>query len=103
MKRTTSQWRSVSSAIPFSAAMAAAICSFHCSGFVKKPSASTSTGASAIKVLVIVLLLCSRVNGRHSLAGGRHRRAEPRKIAARQYCVPVDRFEQQLAQVVEPG
>src|SRR6266705_896544 len=103
MKRTTSQWRSVSSAMPFSAAIAAAICSFHCSGCVKKPSASTSTGASAIRVIVMSLLLSSGVGRGHSLAGSRHRRAKARKIAPRQECVPVDRLEQQLAEVIEPG
>jgi hypothetical protein len=53
MNLTTSQCLSVSSGTPFSAAIASAICSFHCSGVVRKPSASTSTGASAIRVMVI--------------------------------------------------
>ena len=53
MNRTTSQCRSVSSGIPLSRAIAAAIDSFHWSGSVMKPSASTSTGASAIRVMVI--------------------------------------------------
>ena len=33
--------------------LAWAICSVHCSGLVRKPSASTSTGASAIRVMVM--------------------------------------------------
>jgi hypothetical protein len=43
--------------MPFSAAIASAIGSFHCSGLVRKPSESTSTGASAINVIVISFLL----------------------------------------------
>jgi hypothetical protein len=53
MNVTTSQWRSLSSGIPFSRAIASAIVSFHCSGSVRKPSASMSTGASAIRVRVL--------------------------------------------------
>src|SRR5581483_2885200 len=62
MKRTTSQWRSVSSGMPLPAAIASAICSFHCSASVRNPSASTSTGASAIRGVVMSCLL-SAVNG----------------------------------------
>src|SRR6266498_5021785 len=102
MKRTTSQCRSVSSVTPFSAAIAFAIGSFHCSGLVRKPSGSTSTGASAIRVMVIVGLLCSGVDGGLLLAGGRHLGADAGDLAAGQECVPVDPLECELAEVVEP-
>src|SRR6266540_5518363 len=102
MNLTTCQCRSVKSGTPFSAAIACAICSFHCSGFVMKPSASTSTGASAIRVMVISFLLDLGVDRRALLAGGRHRRADARDLAAGQQRVPVDPLEHQLAEVVEP-
>src|SRR6266487_5287934 len=101
MNLTTSQCRSLSSAIPFSAAIARAICSFHCSGLVRKPSASTSTGASAIKVMVMVFLLASGVNGGALLAGRRHRGPDAGNLAAGQERVPVDPLEHQLTEVVE--
>src|SRR5437667_3129910 len=102
MKRTTSQCRSVSSVMPFSVAIASAICWFHCSGLVRKPSGSTSTGASAIRVMVIVGLLCSGVDGGLLLAGGRHLGADARNLAAGQERVPVDPLEGELAEMVEP-
>src|SRR5512132_2002898 len=103
MKNTTSQWRSVSSGTPFSSAIASAIVSFHCSGFVMKPSPSTSTGASAISVMVISFLLSGGGGGRCAfLAASRHRRADARDIASGQQGVPVDPLEQELAEVVEP-
>jgi hypothetical protein len=55
MNVTTSQCRSVSSGMPFSRAIASAIVSFHCSGSVRNPSVSTSTGALAIRVMVIAI------------------------------------------------
>src|SRR6266498_1896908 len=93
MNLTTCQCRSVSSGMPFSVAIDWAICSFHCSGFVMKPSASTSTGASAIRVMVISFLLDLGVDRRALLAGGRHRRADARDLAAGQQRVPVDPLE----------
>src|SRR6266496_2220550 len=89
--------------MPFSVAIASAICWFHCSGLVRKPSGSTSTGASAIRVMVIVGLLCSGVDGGLLLAGGRHRRSDAGDLAAGQERVPVDPLEGELAEVVEPG
>src|SRR5512132_2483475 len=102
MNFTTSQCRSVSSGTPFSAAIAWAICSFHCSGFVMKPSASTSTGASAISVMAIVCLL-SGCGGGDAFAGCRHFRADAGDLAAGQERVPVEPLEHELAEVVEPG
>src|SRR5512132_4305190 len=103
MNLTTSQCRSVSSGRPFSAAIAWAICSFDCSGLVMKPSASTSTGASAISVMAIVCLLSGCGDGNAFLAGGRHFRADAGDLAAGQERVPVDPLEHELAEVVEPG
>src|SRR5215510_3862938 len=100
MKRTTSQWRSVSPGMPLSRAIASAIVSFHCSGLVMKPSESTSTGASAIRVMVISLLL-SRGDRRLLLAALRHRWPDAGDVASGQQGVPVDPLEQQLAQVVQ--
>src|SRR5437868_479245 len=102
MNLTTSQCLSVSPVMPFSAAIACAICSLHCSGVVRKPSASTSTGASAIRVVVIVGLLCSGVNWGLLLSGGRHLGADAGDLAAGQERVPVDPLEGELAEVVEP-
>src|ERR671935_3220040 len=101
MKRTTSQWRSVSSAIPFSPAIASAIASFHCSGSVRKPSASTSTGASAMSVMVISSLL-SRRDGQ-LLASGGHGRTDPRDLPAWEQRVPVGPLERELSEVVQSG
>src|SRR5215218_3083460 len=100
MNLTTSQWRSVSSAIPFSRAIASAICSFHWSGLVRKPSASTSTGASAIRVIVISSSLL-RVNKGVFLAGGRHPGTDPGQVAAGKQGVPVDPLEHELPEVIE--
>src|SRR6266566_8760148 len=101
MNLTTGQCRSLSSGMPFSAAIDWAICSFHCSGFVMKPSASTSTGASAIRVVVISSSLLG-VNGEVFLAGGRHCRPDAWDLAAGQERVPVNPLERELAEVVEP-
>src|SRR6266566_6265502 len=102
MNRTTSQCRSLSSGTPLAVAIAWAICSFHCSGSGRKPSASTSTEASPIRVMVIVGLLCSGVDGGALLAGGRHLGADARDLAAGQERVPVDPLEGELAEMVEP-
>src|SRR5918995_3767822 len=102
MKRTTSQCRSLSSGMPFARAIASAIVSFHCSGSTRKPSASMSTGASAIRVMVIVGPPCSGVDGFALLAGCGHGRPDARDLAARQECMPVDPLEGELAEVVEP-
>src|SRR5438094_4428481 len=102
MKRTTSQCRSLSSGTPFSAAIAWAICSFHCSGSVRKPSGSRSAGASAIRVMVISFPLVSGVDVCGLLAGGRHCGPDAGDLAAGQEGVPVGPLEHQLAEVVEP-
>src|SRR6266487_1572180 len=100
MNLTTSQWRSLSSGMPFSRAICAASRSFHCCGSVRKPSASTSTLVSAIIVAVISSSL-ARVGWDVFLAGRWHRRAEAGDLPPRQQRVPVDPLEQQLAEVVE--
>src|SRR5581483_512495 len=100
MKRTTSQWRSVSSGMPLPAAIASAICSFHCSASVRNPSASTSTGASAIRGVVMSCLL-SAVNGDPLLAGRGHRRSDAGDVAAAEEGVPVDPLEGELAEVIQ--
>src|SRR6266568_4607178 len=100
MNLTTSQWRSVSSAIPFSRAICSASRSFHCWESVRKPSASTSTLVSAIIVAVISSSL-ARVGWDALLAEGRHRRAEAGDLAPRQQRVPVDPLEHQFAEMVE--
>src|SRR5213592_2720322 len=105
MKLTTSQCRSVWSAMPFSAAIACAIRSFHCAALVRKPSASTSTGASAIRVMVIssssvCVHECVCLEG-VPLAGGRHRGSDAWDLPAGQQRVPVGPLEHQLAEVVE--
>src|SRR6266496_5659344 len=102
MNLTTSQWRSLSSAMPFSRAICSASRSFHCCGSVRKPSASTSTLVSAIMVAVILSSLAC-VGGDALLAGGWHRRAEAGDLPPRQQRVPVDPLEHQFAEVVEPG
>src|SRR6187549_1079825 len=99
MKLTTSQWRGVSSAIPLSRAIAAAICSSQSSVCVRNPSASTSTGLSAISAVVISSSCSGRVA--EPLPGARHRRPEAGNLAAGEQRVPVDRLEEQLAEVVE--
>src|SRR6266487_5108703 len=101
MNLTTSQWRSVSAAMPFSRAICSASRSFHCCGSVRKPSASTSTLVSAIIVAVISSSL-ARVGRDRLLAGGGHRRADAGQLAPGQERVPVDPLERELAQVVEP-
>src|SRR5438874_12850787 len=100
MNSTTSRWRGESSAMPLSRAIAAAISSFHWSACVRNPSASTSTGRSAISAVVISSSSSGGVG--KSLAGRRHRRAESRELAPREQRVPVDRLEEQLPEVVEP-
>src|SRR6266516_3310112 len=100
MNLTTSQWRSLSSGMPFSHAIWSASRSFHCCGSVRKPSASTSTLVSAIIVAVISSSL-ARVGRGALLAEGRHRRAEARDLPPRQQRVPVDPLEHQFAEVVE--
>src|SRR6266545_5306341 len=97
MNLTTSQWRSLSSGMPFSRA----IRSFHSCVSVRKPSASMSTLVSAIIVAVISSSL-ARVGRDMFLAGGWHRGSEAGDFPPRQQCVPVDPLEQQLAEVVEP-
>src|SRR6266571_3915409 len=101
MNLTTSQWRSVSSGTPFSRAICSASCSFHCSGLVRKPSLSTSTLVSAIRVAVISSSL-ARVRVNVLLAGAWHCRPQAGDLASREQCVPVDPLEHQLAEVVEP-
>src|SRR5689334_22041759 len=101
MKRTTSQWRSVSSATPFCAAIASAIRSFHWCASMRKPSPSTSTGASAIRVVVMSSSFSGGNRGA-LLACRRHRGADPGDLAAGQEGVPVDPLEGELAEVVEP-
>src|SRR5947208_4135241 len=101
MNMMTIQCRSVSSTMPLSPAIAWAICSFHCAGVVRKPSASTSTGELAIRVMVIVLSPCSGADWGAFLACGWHRRADTWDLPAGQQGVPVDPLEHQLAQVVE--
>src|SRR6266542_3018922 len=100
MKLTTSQCRSVSSAMPFLRAICAASRSFHCCGLVRKPSASTSTLVSVIIVAVMSSSL-ARVGWDVFLAGGRHRRAEAGDLPPGQERVPVDPLEHQLAEVVK--
>src|SRR6266540_1527614 len=99
MKRTTCQWRGVSSAMPASSAMPSAISSFHCSGCVRKPSASTSTALSAISTVISSSFSYSR---RDSLARGRHLRPDERQLPPRQQHVPVEPLEHELAEMVEP-
>src|SRR5262245_39900942 len=101
MKRTTSQWRSVSSGMPFSRAIASAICSFHCSGSVRKPSASTSTGASAMSVMVIFFLLSGR-DGDVLLAPHWHGWPDSGDLPAGEQRMPVGPLEGELPEVVEP-
>src|SRR6266508_5493004 len=101
MNLTTSQWRSVSSGMPFSRAICSASRSFHCSGSVRKPSASTSMLVSAIIVAVMSSSL-ARVDWNVLLAEGRQRRAEAGDLPPRQQRVPVDPLEHQFAEVVEP-
>src|SRR3990172_2605190 len=102
MNLTTSQCRSVSSGMPLSRAISSAICSFHWSGWVKNPSASTSTVVSAISSVVIG---SSSGRGRWDvlLARERHRRAETRNLPPRQQHVPVHPLEHELAEVIETG
>src|SRR4029453_10603580 len=102
MNLTTSQWRSLSSAMPFARAICSASRSFHCCGSVRKPSASPSTLGSAVIVAVILSSL-ARVGGGALLAGGWHRRAEAGNLPSRQQRVPVDPLEHQFAEMVEPG
>src|SRR6266545_5306768 len=100
MNLTTSQCRSVSSGTPLSWAIASAIESFHCSALVMKPSASMSTGASAINVVVIVFSSLG-VDWGALLAGGRHRGSDPGDLAAGQQGVPVEPLKHQLAEVIQ--
>src|SRR5262245_53420779 len=102
MKCTTSQCRSVSSGTPFASAIASAICEFHSCGSVRKPSASTSTGESAISVAVI-LSPFSGVSRCASLSAGRHLAPDARDLPAGEQGVPVDPLEGELAEVVQPG
>ena len=67
---------------------------------MRKPSASISTGASAIRVMVIFVLLVRLVRVRFLPAVGIAGRC--RHVAAGQQGVPVDPLEGELAQVVEP-
>ena len=64
-----------------------------------KPSESTSTGASAIRVMVMVV--SSRRDG-DVLAARRHGRADAGDVAPGEKHVPVDPLEGELAQVVDP-
>src|SRR6266508_1529509 len=101
MNLTTSQWRSLSSAMPFSRAICSAIRSFHSCESVRKPSASRSTLVLAIIVAVISSSL-ARVNWNVFLAEGWHRGADAGDLPPWQERVPVEPLEQQLAEVVEP-
>src|SRR5512134_2031698 len=102
MKRTTSQWRSVSSGMSLARAIDSAIDSFHCSGWSRNPSWSTSIGASAISVVVIAVPPSSGIDGFALLARGRHRRSDSRDLAAREQRVPVGPLEHELPEVVQP-
>src|SRR5438034_269850 len=99
MNLTTSQWRSLSSAMPFSRAICSASRSFHCRGSVRKPSRST-----LVSVIIVAVILSSlaRVGGGALLAGGWHRRAEAGDLPPRKQRVPVEPPEHQFAEVVEP-
>src|SRR5437667_9900521 len=101
MKLTTSQWRAVNTGMPISCAISSAICSFHCCGSVRKPSASTSTLVSAIMVAVISFSL-AHGDLKTLLAGGRHCRSNERDVTPGQERVPVNGLEEQLREVVEP-
>src|SRR6266545_4406127 len=79
MKRTTSQWRGVSSGMPFSRAICSASVSSHCFASTRKPSAST---AGAIVVM-------DPPFGNRQRPSGQQR-------------VPVEPFETELAEVVQP-
>src|SRR6266699_215023 len=99
MNLTTSQWRGVRSAMPFSRAISSPIASFHCAGSVRKPSGSTSTLRSAIIVMVISSSFLDR--DRMLLAGHGHGRPDAGDLSPRQEPVPVEPLEHELPEVVE--
>src|ERR1041384_6448368 len=109
MKRITSQWRSFKSGMPFWRAISSARSSVHCSGFWKKPSASTSIVAPRSVCADISGLLLGQcggwfvVCGGEPLAGEGQARRDAREVATREQQVPVDPPERELAEVVEPG
>ena len=87
--------------MPFSAAIAWAIGSFHCSGFGEEAlGVDVDRGVGDQGHGHLVLL--SGVGGDALLAGGRHRRPDAGDVAAGQERVPVDPLERELAEVVEP-
>src|SRR5215831_253137 len=113
MKRMTIQWRSFRSGIPLWRAISSARSSLHCSGFCRKPSASTSIEAPRIICAGMSGLLLGQRGGWLGCGGCRvgcepfaregHARRDPRKAVSREHQVPVDPPERELAEVVEPG